>query len=48
MNTNDNVHSTVTMNAHLLHGHRIVSLPREAIERQELDDPTFGNLEDIN
>ena len=34
--------------AHLLHGHGIVSLPREAIEKQEMDDPTFGNLDDIN
>jgi len=34
--------------AHLLHGHRIVSLPRETTDKQELDDPTFGNLDDIN
>ena len=34
--------------AHLLHGHCIVSLPREAVEKQELNDPTFGNLDDIN
>ena len=33
--------------AHLLHGRRIVSLPHEVIEEQELNDPTFGNLTDV-
>ena len=31
--------------AHLLHGHRIISLPHERIEEE---DPTFGSLTDIN
>ena len=34
--------------AHLLHGHRIISLPHERIEEQHLEDPTFGSLTDIN
>ena len=34
--------------AHLLHGHRIVSLPYEEVEEQELEDPTFGNFTDVN
>ena len=33
--------------AHLLHGRRIVSLPHETIEEQELTDPTFGDLNDV-
>ena len=34
--------------AHLLHGHRIVSLPHEEVEEWDLDDPTFGNSTDVN
>ena len=34
--------------AHLLHGHQIISLPHMRVEEQDLDDPTFGNLTDIN
>jgi len=33
--------------AHLLHGRRIVSLPHETVEEQELIDPTFGDLNDV-
>ena len=34
--------------AHPLHGHRIVSLPYEEVEEQDLDDPIFGNSTDVN
>ena len=34
--------------AHLLHGHRIISLPHEKVEEQDLDDPTFGTFTDVN
>ena len=33
--------------ANLLHGRRIMSLPYEVIEEQELSDPTFGNHTDV-
>ena len=28
--------------AHLLHGLRIISLPHEAVEERDLNDPTYG------
>jgi len=34
--------------AHLLHGHRIMSLPHEYVEEQDLNDPTYGNNTDIS
>ena len=34
--------------AHLLHGHRITSLPHEYVEEQDLNDPTYGNNTDIS
>jgi len=34
--------------AHLLHGHRITSLPYEAVEEQNLTDPTYGNITDVS
>ena len=40
--------ATALTPAHLLHGHRIISLPHERIEEQDLEDPTFGSLTDIN
>jgi len=33
--------------AHLLHGHRITSLP-QYVEEQDLNDPTYGNSTDIS
>ena len=33
---------------HLLHGHRITSLPHEVIEEQDLTDPTYGNITDVS
>ena len=33
--------------AHLLHGHRIVSLSHEEVAEQDLKDPTFGNSTDV-
>lgn len=33
--------------AHLLHGHRVTSLPHEVVERQDLTDPTYGNETDV-
>ena len=33
--------------AHLVHGHRIVSLPHEEVAEQDLEDPTFGNSTDV-
>ena len=34
--------------AHLLHGHRIMSLPHEEVGEEDLEDPTFGDSADIN
>ena len=34
--------------AHLLHGHRIMSLPHEEVGEEDLEDPTFGDSIDIN
>ena len=28
--------------AHLLHGHRITSLPHTVVDEQDLNDPTYG------
>ena len=33
---------------HLLHGHRIMSLPHKNVEEQDLNDPTYGNITDIS
>ena len=32
----------------LLHGRRIVSIPHQHVTEQELDDPTFGDLSEVN
>ena len=34
--------------AHLLHGRRIVSMPHEVVEEQDLNDPTYGNITDVS
>ena len=34
--------------AHLLHGHRIMSLPHEEVGEEDLEDPTFGDFTDVN
>ena len=34
--------------AHLLHGHRITSLPHEVAKEQDLTDPTYGNITDVS
>ena len=34
--------------AHLLHGHQIMSLPHEEIQEQDLLDPTFGSVMDVD
>lgn len=34
--------------AHLLHGHRITSLPHEVVEEQDLTDPTYGNITGVS
>ena len=33
---------------YLLHGHRIMSLPHEEVEKEDLEDSTFGDSTDIN
>ena len=33
--------------AHLLHGHRITSLPHEVLEEQDLNDSTYGSITDV-
>ena len=34
--------------AHLLHGHRITSLPHTVVEEQDLNDPTYGSVTDVS
>ena len=34
--------------AHLLHGHRIMSLPHQEVREENLQDPTCGDSTDIN
>ena len=34
--------------AHLLHDHKIMSLPHEEVGEEDLEDPTFGDSTDVN